>query len=220
MNNNEGADYLLTEKDDQNGYPVNAERGRYDFPNTRSCVTNKYVQIIPSQWRIRPVMICMAWEKRTPLIAYHYFSLTIERNTHQENAKVEKKGDNLTEFEDSQHFGEVCRNNDYLHVQLNCTRSLLIYMAREVARHEPWSPERIAVPQYHAAHSPYLQTQLLYSTGWQTWCFWLYLPCSHPLKTEIWTLIPSVLPTPMPICIASTTWSSHLGSCHHPLSLR
>ena len=112
---------------------------------------------------------------------HRYFSPTIERNTHQEKAKVEKKGDNLTEFEDSQHsaqmrkfcyyFREVCRNNDYLHVQSNCTRSLFIYVAPEVTWHEPWSPERINVPQYHAVSSPYLQTQLLYSTGWQTWCF-------------------------------------------------
>lgn len=49
MNNNQGVDYLLTDTDDQNGYPIVATKGIYAVPNATTCVTNKYVQISPSQ---------------------------------------------------------------------------------------------------------------------------------------------------------------------------
>lgn len=137
MNNNQEVDYLLTDIDDQNGYLNMAARGIYHFWNEINCVKNKYVQSRPSQLQIRPVIICMAWEKRTLLITYYYSGSTIERNTRQEKAKIGKEGGDLAKFEDSQlstqmvsscyYFREVCRNKDYLHVQLNCTRSLFLY---------------------------------------------------------------------------------------------
>ena len=124
MNNNQEVDYLLTDIDDQSGYLNMTARGIYHVWNAIYCVKSKYVQSRPSQLQIRPVIICMAWEKRTLLITYYYSSSTTERHTHQEKAKIGKEGGDLEEFEDSQlstqmgsgcyYFKEVCRNNDYM----------------------------------------------------------------------------------------------------------
>lgn len=96
IKSNKGVDYLLTKAAAQNGNPDSIAKGRYTFWNARICETNKYVQSSPRVWTNRPVIICTAWEKRTPLITYFYSSSTFERNTHQENAKVEGESDNLT----------------------------------------------------------------------------------------------------------------------------
>lgn len=68
MNNYQGVDNLLTKKDDHTPYADTPAIGIYVFPNVSSCETNKRAQIIPRKRLITPLAICMAWEKRTPLI--------------------------------------------------------------------------------------------------------------------------------------------------------
>lgn len=41
INNKEGVYYSLTHVDDQYGYLVTVERGRYGFPNAEICESNK-----------------------------------------------------------------------------------------------------------------------------------------------------------------------------------
>ena len=96
IKNNKGVDYLLTKPAAQNGNPDSTATGIYTLWNAIICETNKYIQSSPREWTNRPVIICTAWEKRTPLITYFYSSPSFERDTHQENAEVERERDNLT----------------------------------------------------------------------------------------------------------------------------